>query len=144
MKTAVFIGHNNCFGLTNEQLENAIIDCIGKGVTEFLSGGQGGFDKMCALTVFSLKKRYPEIKNILVIPYLTFNVFKKEIYDEIRFPEGFEKYYYKFAIPERNKYMVKESDVAICYVYNICGNAMRTYEFAQKKGIEIINLALLN
>ena len=111
MKTVVFIGHNEFYGLSAENLNNVIIECINNGVTRFLSGGQGGFDRACSAAVFKLKKEYPHIKNILVIPYLSFRVTNKDIYDEIIFPEGFEKYHYKAAIPQRNKYMVRVTRV---------------------------------
>ena len=35
--TAVFIGHNECYGVTSEQIKEAIVSLIDKGVTEFLS-----------------------------------------------------------------------------------------------------------
>lgn len=44
--TATFIGHNECFGLSAEKLKNTIRELIKKGVTDFLSGGQGGFDRL--------------------------------------------------------------------------------------------------
>ena len=61
--TAVFIGHNECYGVTNEQIKEAIVSLIDKGVTEFLSGGQGGFDRLCGRCVYELKKEYPHIMN---------------------------------------------------------------------------------
>ncbi len=140
MKTAVFIGHNECFGLSEKKLRAKIIECIESGVTRFLNGGQGGFDRISAVSIFKLKKKYPHIKNILVIPYLTFNVFNKDIFDEITFPEGFEKYHYKEAIPKRNRFMVEQSDIAICYVHHSWGNAAKTHNFAEKQGLKIINL----
>ena len=142
MKTAVFIGHNECYGLSNEKLIKVITNSINDGVTTFLNGRQGGFDRKCAITVFNLKKSYPQIKNILVIPYLTFNVFDKEIFDEIIFPLEFEKYHFKAAITQRNKYMVNNSQIAICYITHSWGNAIKTFEYANKKNLEIINLAL--
>ena len=75
--TATFIGHNECFGLSAEKLKNAIRELIEKGVTDFLSGGQGGFDRLCGRCVYELKKEYPHINNYLVIPYLSFNVYDK-------------------------------------------------------------------
>lgn len=74
---AIFIGHNECYGVSAQQVERAIIDIINQGVTVFMSGGQGGFDRLCAGCVRRLKKQYPHIVNCLVIPYLTFNVFDK-------------------------------------------------------------------
>ena len=56
--TAVFIGHNECYGLDDGKLRGAIIGAINAGVTTFLSGGMGGFDWKCAYIVKTLKKEY--------------------------------------------------------------------------------------
>ena len=56
--TAIFIGHNECYGVTSEQIKEAIVSLIDKGVTEFLSGGQGGFDRLCGRCVYEVKKQY--------------------------------------------------------------------------------------
>lgn len=140
LNTAVFIGHNECYGVSAQQVEQAVIDLINKGVTVFMSGGQGGFDRLCAGCVHQLKKLYPEIINCLVIPYLTFTVFDKEIFDNIIYPEGFEKYHFKAAIPARNRYMVDNAAFAICYINHGWGGATQTYERAIKKELNIINL----
>lgn len=144
MKSAVFIGHNECYGLSVDELNKVIIECINNGVTQFLSGGHGNFDRTCATAVFKLKENFPKIKNILVIPYLSFNVFNNDIFDEIIYPDDFEKYHFKEAIPQRNKYMVNYSDVAICYILHTWGNAAKTYEFAKRKKLKIINLGADN
>ena len=123
-----------------QQVEQAIINLINKGVTVFMSGGQGGFDRMCAGCVHRLKKQYPDIINCLVIPYLTFTVFDKNIFDDIIYPEGFEKYHFKAAIPARNRYMVDNAAFAICYVNHGWGGAAQTYERAIKKKLNVINL----
>ena len=60
--TAVFIGHNECYGVTSEQIKEAIVSLIDKGVTEFLSGGQGGFDRLCGRCVYELKKEVSTYK----------------------------------------------------------------------------------
>lgn len=54
--TAVFIGHNECYGVTSEQIKEAIVSLIDKGVTEFLSGGQSIFiTSLVRLVVFALE-----------------------------------------------------------------------------------------
>ena len=50
--TATFIGHNECYGLSEDKLKEAIRELIENGVTDFLSGGQGGFDRMCGHCVY--------------------------------------------------------------------------------------------
>lgn len=140
--TATFIGHNECFGLSAEKLKNTIRELIKKGVTDFLSGGQGGFDRLCGRCVYELKKEFPHINNYLVIPDLSFNVYDKELFDSIIYPDGFEKYNFKSAIPARNRYMVDNSGYAICFVTHSWGGAAKTYERAKKKKLKIINLGV--
>ena len=137
---ALFIGHSECYGISAEQVEPIIIDLINQGVYIFYSGGQGGFDRLCAGCVYRLKKKYPQIKNYLVIPYLAFSIFDKNIFDEIIYPEGFEKYHFKAAIPARNKYMIDNASIAVCYVNHGWGGAAQTYRKAIKKNLKIINL----
>lgn len=143
-KTVTFIGHNECFNLDEERLYAQIEQLILKGYTHFLSGGMGSFDWICAHFVYLLKERYPHIENILVIPYLTFKIRETKYFDSIIYPEGFETYHFKAAIPKRNQYLVDHSSVAICYVDHDWGGAAKTYERAKKEGIQIINLGQLN
>lgn len=114
------------------------------GVTDFLNGGMGGFDWMCARVVSDLKKSYPQIRNYLVIPYLTFNIAELKYFDDIIYPEGFEKYHFKAAIPARNRYLVDNAAYALCYVTHGWGGAAQTLKRAQKKGLTIINLGERN
>ncbi len=139
-KTAMFIGHRECYGLPETKLKQTIVECIEKGITVFLSGGQGGFDRAAAGTIYRLKEQYPYIKNSLVIPYLSFKIFDEAIFDEIIFPDGFEKYHYKAAIGQRNRYMVDHASVAICYVNQCFGGAAVTYEYAKKQHLEIVDI----
>ena len=139
-QTATFIGHKECYGVSSDQVREEIIKLIENGVTDFLSGGMGSFDWMCARIVFELKKAYPHIRNYLVIPYLTFTILEEKYFDSIIYPEGFEKYHFKSAIPARNKYLVDNSAYAICYVTHGWGGAAQTFEKAVKKGLTVINL----
>lgn len=139
-QTATFIGHKECYGVSSEQVREEIIKLIENGVTDFLSGGMGSFDWMCARIVFELKKTYHHIHNYLVIPYLTFTILEDKYFDSIIYPEGFEKYHFKSAIPARNKYLVDNSAYAICYVTHGWGGTAQTFEKAVKKGLTVINL----
>lgn len=141
-QTATFIGLRECYGITKEIVRPEIEKFIQAGVTDFLSGGMGSFDWICAKAVYDLKKDYPFINNYLVIPYLTFNILENEkaYFDSIIYPEGFEKYHFKAAIPARNKYLVDNSAFALCYVSHGWGGAAQTYARAVKKGLTIVNL----
>lgn len=139
-RTATFIGHRECYGITSEKIYTEIEKLITSGVTEFLNGGMGAFDWMCAHQVYELKKRYPKIRNYLIIPYLTFSIREQKYFDEIIYPDGFEKYHFKAAIPARNKYLIDNASYALCYVTHSWGGAAQTYQNALKRGLTVINL----
>ena len=140
--TAVFIGNRDCYDVSIQKIKDAITDAINAGITTFVSGGLGYFDETCANLVHELKAQYPNIKNVLLIPYRNFRVFNKDIFDEITFPfEHDHTTYidYKSAIPRRNEIMVSMSGTAICCVHRE-GGASRTLELAKNQKLKIINI----
>lgn len=140
--TAVFIGNRDCYGVNQTIIHNAIVSAINSGITTFLNGGQGYFDEVCATIVHQLKQEYPNIKNILVIPYRNFKIINKDIFDEIIYPfDELESSYlsYRAAIPERNRIIVSWSSMAISYVYRN-GGASKTLDLARKHKLNIIDL----
>ena len=144
-KTAVFIGSRDCYGIDKSRIEQAIIQAIESGITYFLNGGQGYFDKTCALILQGLKARYSNIRSILVIPYRDFWIFNKELFDEIIYP--FEPRLepllnYKNAIPLRNRVMVEAASTAICYVERVGGGSWKTLNYAKSQNLRIIDLTL--
>ncbi len=134
---AVFIGQSDVFELDIELLTKEITM---NGITTFYSGEMGGFDRVSSGVVHRLKNTYTHIKNYLVIPYLSFNVFDKKIFDEIIFPEQLEGVSYKAAISRRNKYMIEQSGTAICFVKHSVGGSAKSLEIAVKKGLNIVHI----
>ena len=71
-QTCCFTGHRlisaDLYPKIQKRLEEGIINLISQGVKYFGSGGALGFDTLAALTVLSLKKQYPQIKLIMVLP----------------------------------------------------------------------------
>lgn len=138
--SAVCIGHRECFGVDEKALEDALLDLMASGVRFFYNGGMGGFDLLCARMVWKLKQRFPEVRQYLVIPYLSMRVSNREYYDEVIFPEGFERYSFKSAITARNRYMVRQAAHAVCYIEHGWGGAAKTYAFAVRQGCRVIQL----
>ena len=137
-----FCGHGkiNYGDKIKKELKSEIEKAIKKGESIFLLGGYGKFDLLAAYAIKELKIKYPYIKSILVIPYLN-RIYDKNLYDESIYPslENFPK---KFAIIKRNEWTVNKSDIIIAYVEHNWGGAAKTLEYAYKKKIKIINLAL--
>ena len=47
----------------------------------------------------------------------------------------------KYAIIRRNEWMVDKADLLLAYITYGWGGAARTYRYAKRKGIPIVNLA---
>ena len=138
--TCVFIGHSECYGVDKQALEKAILRQISLGVTDFLCGGMGGFDWLCARRVRQLKTEHPHIQCLLVIPYRTAEL--KEFapyYDEIIYPD-YKSTHAKGLILERNRYMIDCAGYAVCYVIHSWGGAAKSFQYAQKQGLAMTNL----
>lgn len=140
--TAVFIGHRDCFEVTEETVTPIIEKVINDGVLDFVNGAQGHFDEVCARAVYKLKGKFPHIRSYVMIPYEKFRIFDQSLFDEVirPYPEGFGTSYYKGAIPFRNRTMVSYAGVAICYVGHKSKGSAKTLEIAKKYGVKIYNL----
>ena len=70
MKTCFFIGHRDAppeiFPALCEVIEQHI---LGYGVTEFVVGNYGAFDRMAARAVIAAKTRHPHISLLMLLPY---------------------------------------------------------------------------
>lgn len=139
-KTVIFIGHSETYDISLQLLQKTVENCVKNGYSVFMSGGQGDFDRLSAIAVYNVKQSFPHIQNILVIPYLSFKIFNKNIFDEILYPNDFEKHHFKGAIPARNRFLVDNADLAITYVRYTWGGAATTYAYAKKKQLKTIEL----
>lgn len=102
----------------------------------FLLGGYGGFDRMASSVVWELKKKYPHVKSVLVLPYLDRKMDESQC-DWTVYP-GLEKVPRRYAITHRNRYMVNDADVVIAYVQHSWGGAAQTLDYAKQKKKRII------
>lgn len=134
-----FCGHSDVSQRGNvrqwlyETIENLITQ---ESADMFLLGGYGGFDRMAASVVWELKKKYPQVKSVLVLPYLDRKMDENQC-DWTLYP-GLEKVPRRYAITHRNRYMVNDADVVIAYVQHCWGGAAQTLEYAEQKRKRII------
>lgn len=117
-------------------LRRVCAELIEQGADEFFLGGYGHFDFMCASVLRDLKKAYPNIRLILVLPYLN-STMLTEGYDESVYPP-LESVPKRYAISRRNEWMVRESDVVVAYVIRGFGGAAKTLDYARRKKKTII------
>ena len=106
-------------------------------------GSHGSFDSIVLKALRELKQAYPHICYNVVLAYMPGEKQSYEIYDptETLLPEGIETAPKRFAISWRNKWMVRESQIVVCYIDHTWGGAAQFVKYAKNQGKEIINLA---
>lgn len=87
------------------------------GVTDFFVGHYGNFDGMAAHTVKEAKKRHPEVRLMLVLPYhpAIRPIEKPDGYDATYYPWEEERIPKRLAIVKTNQRMVNDCEYLIAH-----------------------------
>ena len=147
MAVCTFFGHKDTPQKIEPILRAAIINLIeNENVTLFYVGNNGNFDSMVRRTLKSLKSSYSYIRYAVILAYMPQNRNQESHndYSDTIFPDEFENVLPKYAITERNKWMLNRSDYVVSYITHTWGGAAQFKKLAEKKGKIVINLAEIN
>ena len=135
-KSCFFIGHREA----SEEIYPALYAAVEQhileyGVTEFIVGHYGGFDRLAALAVKAAKHLYPDVKLILLLPYHPAEqpISTPDGFDSTFYPPGMEGVPRKAAIIRANRYVVDHVDYLIAYVWHPASSARELVEYARKR-----------
>ena len=147
MNTCFFIGHRDTPADVYSWIVSELEKLALHGVTEFVVGHYGAFDRMAARAVREVKRQHPAIRLILLMPYYETNTSKYGTdFDGTIFPEGQETLPKRAAIIRANQYMIDHCDCLIMYAKHIGSNTREFMEYAERRfrrtgKPQIINLA---
>lgn len=152
-KTCCFTGHRRIppetYSLLFKRTEEIVEALIKKGYLYFGAGGAMGFDTLAAFVVLKLKKRYPAVRLILVLPCLSqtrgwsredierYKIIKDQA-DKVVYTS---KEYTAGCMHKRNRHLVDNSSVCICYFVHHTGGTFYTVNYAFRQNKRIINVA---
>lgn len=135
-KSCFFIGHREAseeiYADLRATIEQHIVEY---GVTEFIVGHYGGFDRMAARAVIEAKKTHSEVTLTLLLPYHPAEW-------PMAIPEGFDGTYYlpemehiprRVSIVRANQYIVDHADYLIAYAWHPASNAHDLVEYAHRR-----------
>ena len=117
-------------------LYETVSGLILEGADVFYLGGYGEFDRMALSVVNKTKEAHPDVRAILVLPYLDRSM-DLDAYDGSVYPP-LEKVPRRYAISRRNRWMVDQADVVVAYVIHEWGGAATTLRYAEAKKKTII------
>ena len=103
------------------------------GVTEFIVGHYGGFDRLAASAVKEAKRFYPEVKLTLLLSYHPAErpIPTPDGFDGTFYPPGMESVPRKIAIVRANRYVVDHVDYLIAYAWHPASNARELVDYAR-------------
>ncbi len=152
-QTCCFTGHRNippeAWPALSQRLEAAVERLIGEGYRRFAAGGALGFDTMAAGAVLRLRKKYPQIRLILVLPCPSqadrwpaadIAVYRRILRqaDQVVYTS---QCYTRGCMFLRNRRLVDLSSVCLCYRTSPTGGTAYTVRYAQSQGLRVENLA---
>jgi len=118
MKTCFFIGHRDAPESIHDRLLEAVERHISEyGVTDFVVGRYGNFDRLAARAVIEAKQHHSDITLTLLMPYYRTSAEPlPDGFDGSLFPDGLETVPKRAAILQANQYMIHHCDYLIAYV----------------------------
>ena len=152
-QTAFFTSHREIPFFQKRRLKakvkSAITDAIRNGYRYLGAGGALGFDMLAAQTVLELKADYPDIKLILVLPCLnqTRGWAQEDVKEYERIKAAADKVtyiskeYYNGCMHKRNRHLVDNSSLCICYLTKQSGGTAYTVSYAESHDLKIVNVA---
>jgi len=150
--TCCFTGHRRIppeeYDEIASKLEDILCQLINTGYQFFGAGGALGFDTLAAMTVLKVKKKYPHIKLILVLPCRNQTAKWKasdvKVYEYIKSQADKVVYiseeYTADCMFKRNRHLVDNSSVCIAYCTKEEGGTAYTVEYAYTKHIKVIKM----
>lgn len=134
--TCCFLGHRDTPEGVRPRLARAVERHITQyGVTEFLVGGYGAFDRMAGAVAQEAKERHSFLRLFRLLAYLPPD--QKNLippgWDGAYFPPGLETVPPRAAIPQANRRMIQASQYLIAYVGYPSGGSAQALAYAQTR-----------
>ena len=151
--TCCFSGHREIDWTKKADLQRRLSDVIDElydeGIYYFGCGGARGFDLLAAAAVIDAKKVHSGIRLILVMPYknqtVRYTPAEKAEHERLRQAADkvvcLQEEYSEGCLHRRNRHLVDESSVCVCYLSKSAGGTLYTVDYARQQGLKIINLA---
>ena len=155
-KTCCFTGHRQLppgeRAVITDKLECIITALYQRGVRYYGAGGALGFDTLAAQAVLRLRKSCPGMKLILVLPCLTQTRGwgPEDVVEYERIKGKADKVVYisqeytKDCMFKRNRHLVDNSGVCVCYLTKNNGGTACTVRYAMEQRLKIINISNVN
>ena len=149
-----FTGHRQLSGHERATLAarlDSLLEALWlRGYTTFICGGALGFDTLAAQRVLAARRRHPEFRLVLALPCVdqTRRWAREDCraYEEILLAADethvLSTAYYDGCMMKRNRYMVDNASLCVCYLDKMKGGTMSTVAYAIRTQCPLLNVAM--
>ena len=153
-ETACFTGHRMipAADLPDIMLvtARAVAEAWSAGYRTFICGGARGFDTVAAQEVLRFRTVHPEISLVIAVPCSAqadrWPVKDKQIYRSVLEQADhvivLSEIYYTGCMQSRNRFMVDNASLCLCYMTRFEGGTWSTVRYALHQGVMLKNLAM--
>lgn len=154
--TACFTGHRMIDATTEavlaQKLDTLLEALYQRGYRDFITGAALGFDIIAAESVLRLKETHADVRLIAAIPFAAQSGSWQQVdshrYERMLYScdetKVLSSHYYQGCMQARNRYMVDNSSLCICYLIHMKGGTMSTVAYAMRTDCPVVNLAMKN
>ena len=142
MSSAAFFGHRDVnYSQYSESIEK-IVEVVVRncGVNLFYNGFRDNFDIICAKTVYKIKEKFPNIKQIMVLSYHPSNNFVLPTYFDGSIYLLENECPPQYAITHTNREIIRRCDFVISGVKSDFGGAWTACEYARRLHKKVISI----
>ena len=148
MTSCTFTGHRVLADLDVALLDRVVKNLIKNGCKRFLCGMAQGFDLTAAESVIAMKSDYPDLELVACVPCegqsRYFSSADRARYDRVLKNSSevivLSENYYQGCMHLRDRFMVDNCDLVVCYLRKKSGGTHYTVKYAQAQGKKIIEL----
>lgn len=152
--TVCFTGHRTIpksdLSLLPGRLDLLLNALYEHGYRDFISGAARGFDLLAAEAVLRLRIAHPDVRLLMALPCATqsqlwhdadLQRYEQILYNADAIKVLSEKYYHGCMLA-RNRYMVDQSAMCVCFLTHNRGGTIYTVSYAMKVDCPVINIAM--
>lgn len=151
-KTVCFTGHRDIpeseLDAVTARLKRCLWGLANEGYDTFCAGGALGFDTLAAETVLALKTVCPQVRLHLILPCKNQTRGWREAdiakYESLLSQADAVTYtaetYHRGCMHVRNRRLVEEASVCVCYLTKPTGGTAYTVDYAKKHGLRLFNV----
>lgn len=150
--TVAFTGHRSYRGEADDALGRLLQELYEAGARTFLSGMAVGFDLAAAEAVIALRRRFPEVRLVAVVPFAgqaaSFSAEERRRYERVLAAADeqvtLSPRFFAGCYQVRNTFLIEHAATLVAWYNGARGGTQQTFLMAMHRGLRVENLGKIH